>query len=287
MNSTVSATLGRLRHVWLEVALAAGVTLTAVTAAYAAGADLSPALTAPKPQAAEPAVAAPVAPPAPPPPAFEYGEPVPGHSVNSPFGLRRMPWEKHGRLHEGVDIAAPVGMPVLAVADGVITRAGNSPSYGRFVEIKHAEGLVSFYAHLGRVDRHAKPGVAIQGGRPIGRIGSSGASTGPHVHFEMRQDDRPLNPVAFIGREFATAEELPLRTAARYSRRVRVAQVSFIPETKRALMEGPRQAEKGDAKPEDRPRATLTFTARSAESAGVEASAAVPAPEPMVVPTAG
>lgn len=279
--------LGRLRHFWLEVALAAGVTLTAVTAAYAAGADLSPARVAPRPQAAAPAAAAPAAPPAPPAPAFEYGEPVPGHSVNSPFGLRRMPWEKHGRLHEGVDIAAPIGMPVLAVADGVITRAGNSPSYGRFVEVKHAEGLVSFYAHLGRIDPRAKPGVAVEGGRAIGRIGSSGTSTGPHVHFEIRQDDRPLNPVAFIGREFATAEDLPLRTAARYSRRVRVAQVSFIPETKRALMEGPRKTEKVDAGQEDRPRATLTFTARSADAAGVEASASAPAAEPTVVPVAG
>lgn len=277
--------LGRLRHCWLEAALAAGVTLTAVTAAYAAGADLSPPRIAPRPQAAAPA-AAPVAPPAPP-AVFEYGEPVPGHEVNSPFGLRRMPWEKHGRLHEGVDIAAPIGMPVLAVADGVITRAGNSPSYGRFVEVKHAEGLVSFYAHLGRIDPRAKPGVAVLAGRAIGKIGSSGTSTGPHVHFEIRQDDRPLNPVAFIGREFATAEDLPLRTAARYSRRVRVAQVSFIPETKRALMEGPRKSAKVDTDKEDRPRATLTFTAKSADSAGVEASATVSAPEAMVVPTAG
>ncbi|MDP3749669.1 MAG: M23 family metallopeptidase [Phenylobacterium sp.] len=283
MNSTVSAMLGRLRHCWLEAALAAGVTLTAVTAAYAASADLSPPRIAPGPQAVAPA-AAPVAPPAPPPAMFECGEPVPGRSVNSPFGLRRMPWEKHGRLHEGVDIAAPVGMPVLAVADGVITRAGNSPSYGRFVEVKHVEGLVSFYAHLGRIDPRAKPGVAVLGGRAIGKIGSSGTSTGPHVHFEIRQDDRPLNPVAFIGREFATADDLPLQTAARYSRRVRVAHVSFIPEAKRALMEGPRKSGKADK--EDRPRATLTFTAKSADTAGVEASAMVPAAEP-VIPTAG
>ncbi len=274
--------LGRLRHFWLEAALVAGVTLTAVTAACAAGADLSPPRITPQP----PAAAAPVAPAAPPPAVFEYGEPVPGHEVNSPFGLRRMPWEKHGRLHEGVDIAAPVGMSVLAVADGVVTRAGNSSSYGRFVEIKHAEGLISFYAHLGRVDPRAKPGAAVLGGRAIGKIGSSGTSTGPHVHFEIRRDDRPLNPVAFIGREFATAEDLPLQTAARYSRRVRVAQVSFIPEAKRALMEGPRKSAKVDADKEDRPRATLTFTAKSADRAGVEASATVPAADPTV-PTAG
>lgn len=282
MNSTDLAIFGRLRHFGLEAAMAVGLTLTVVTAAYAAGAELSaPAISA-KPQAPAP-VATPAEPPAPPPAVFDCGEPVPGHSVNSPFGLRRMPWEKHGRLHEGVDIAAPVGMPVLAVADGVITRAGNSASYGRFVEVKHAEGLVSFYAHLGRIDPRARPGVAVQGGRMIGKIGSSGTSTGPHLHFEIRQDERPLNPVAFIGQEFATADDLPLRTAARYSRRVRVAQVSFVPEAKRTLMEGPRKAEKTE-----RPRATLMMTAQSADSAGVETSATPPvSTDALRVPTAG
>jgi murein DD-endopeptidase MepM/ murein hydrolase activator NlpD len=237
---------------WLEGVLAVGVTLAAVTAAYATGTMLT--LPAPAPAAA-PALVEPVEPVAqveePPPPAFECGEPVPGHSVNSPFGLRRMPWERHGRLHEGVDISAPVGKPVVAAADGVITRAGKSSTYGRFVEIKHGAGLVTFYAHLGRIERKARPGTAVLAGMPVGRIGSSGTSTGPHLHFEIRQNDRPLNPTAFIGREFAKAEDLPLKSAARYSSRVRVAQVSFIPEEKRALMGGARKTKEG------RVRATL------------------------------
>ena len=155
-----------------------------------------------------------------------------GHQVNSPFGLRRMPWESHGRLHRGVDIAARSGTPVTAVEDGVIVRAGTSPSYGRYVEVKHEGGLTSFYAHLGRIERGAKAGATVSGGTVIGRIGSSGISTGPHLHFEMRRGETPLNPTVFIGREFASAEQLPLKTAAYYPKKVRVAQASGSPSRK-------------------------------------------------------
>ena len=233
MNSVTLTGAGRLRHFWVESVLATALTLSVVTAAYATTA-LGPYIAKPAPTYAKvEAEVAPI-PPAPPPPEFAFGEPVPGHGVNSPFGLRRMPWERHGRLHEGVDIAAPSGKPVVAVADGVITRAGRSASYGRYVEVRHGEDLVSFYAHLGRIDPHAKAGVAVKGGTMIGKIGSSGTSTGPHLHFEMRRNGRPLNPVAFIDREFATAQDLPFKAAAYYPKRVRVARVSSIPASKRA-----------------------------------------------------
>ncbi|HEX5378874.1 MAG TPA: M23 family metallopeptidase [Phenylobacterium sp.] len=204
-------------------------TLAVVTAA---GASL-PARTAPP--ALKPVVEA-AAPEPPPPPLLKCGEPVPGQQIDSPFGLRRMPWERHGRLHEGVDIAAPTGQPVLAVADGIVTRSGESSSYGRYVEVEHGAGLTSFYAHLGRIDRLAKAGAFVERGHSVGRIGSSGTSTGPHLHFEIRQDGKPLNPAAFLGREFQTAEDLPVKAASYVSPRVRVAQVSMIPLSKQALM---------------------------------------------------
>jgi murein DD-endopeptidase MepM/ murein hydrolase activator NlpD len=219
-----------MRHFWVEGLLAVALTLSVVTAAYATT-QFSPPAVEQKPAYAK--VVAEVPPPPPPPPAFEFGEPAPGHKINSPFGLRKMPWESRGRLHQGVDIAAPSGTKVVAVEDGVIVGAGSSPSYGRYVEVKHENGLSSFYAHLGRIDPAAKPGVAVTGGAVIGRIGSSGVSTGPHLHFEMRRGDTPLNPTAFIGRQFATAEDLPLRTAAYYSKKVRVAQVANVPASKR------------------------------------------------------
>ena len=142
-------------------------------------------------------------------PLIAFGAPVPGYHVNSPFGLRRMPWEKRGRLHAGVDIAAPSGSAVLATTGGVITKAGFSATYGKYVEVAHGEGLTSFYAHLDQSADGLKPGVFVAGGEQIGEVGSTGRSTGPHLHFEMRKDGAPMNPQLFMQRKFAKAEDLP------------------------------------------------------------------------------
>jgi murein DD-endopeptidase MepM/ murein hydrolase activator NlpD len=231
--SNIPAVMGRLRHFWIEGA--AGVALT-LAVASAASASLPPAnmpMTRPAP-APTPVVATPA--PAPP-PVFACSDPVPGHEVDSPYGLRRLPWERQGRLHEGVDIAAPKGAPVLAVAGGVVIRTGDSPTYGRFVEIRHGEaGLTSFYAHLGKIERTAQAGAYLGQGTVLGRIGLSGTSTGPHLHFEIRQDGKALNPAAFLDRKFETQDDLPIKAASYISPHVRVAEVSFIPEAKRALM---------------------------------------------------
>ena len=170
------------------------------------------------------------APPAPPPPAFIFDTPLPGQAVNSPFGLRQMPWEENGRLHEGVDIAAPAGSPIKAATDGVVVRAGASGSYGRFVEIAHKDGFRTMYAHLGATARGVKPGMYAKRGQTIAYVGSSGRSTGAHLHFELRRKGKPLNPAFFLGQTFAEADDLPLRAAARVSRKVRMAQVSNWPD---------------------------------------------------------
>lgn len=168
--------------------------------------------------------------------AFE--EPVPGHAVVSPFGLRQLPWEGAGRLHEGVDISADAGVPVRVAADGVVVAAGEKGGYGRYVAVRHAEGLTTFYAHLGGIVAGVKPGMTVAAGEAVGRVGTTGTSTGPHLHFEIRDaKDHPLNPAMFLGKAFAEAGDLPLDKAKRYSGRVRIAQVSFIPESKRALMD--------------------------------------------------
>lgn len=167
--------------------------------------------------------------------AFE--EPAPGHAVVSPFGLRQLPWEGNGRLHEGVDISADSGSPVVAVADGTVVEAGTKGGYGRYVAVRHAAGLTTFYAHLGGIGAGVKPGLAVKASQRLGQIGSTGVSTGPHLHFEIRDPQgRPLDPSMFLGRAFAEAGDLPLDKAKRYSGRVRMAYVSFIPESKRALM---------------------------------------------------
>ena len=181
-----------------------------------------------------PVIAAP-APPAPPPqpaPEISFVTPVTGHDVDSPFGLRRLPWEDHARLHAGVDIAAPLGTMVMACADGVVTKVGNSPSYGHYLEVAHVDGLNSFYAHLSHTAKGAKVGVAMKRGETVGFVGNTGDSTGPHLHFEIRNHTRPLNPLLFVDRSFAKAADLPLTAAARVGGHVRIAAVSRIPASK-------------------------------------------------------
>lgn len=162
-------------------------------------------------------------------PKFFFVSPLAGHAVNSPFGLRKMPWEEGGRLHEGVDIAAPAGSLVRATMGGVVLRSGVDGGYGRFIEVRHASGLTSLYAHLGRL-APLKTGTVVEPGQVVGYVGSSGRSTGAHLHFEIRYDGKPLNPVVFLGRAFKTEADLPLTLAAQFPRRVRVAQVSNWPD---------------------------------------------------------
>jgi hypothetical protein len=167
-----------------------------------------------------------------------FREPVPGHAVVSPFGLRQLPWEGAGRLHEGVDISADSGVPVIAAADGVVIAAGEGGGYGRFVAVRHAVGLTTFYAHLGGIRAGVKQGLEVKAGDALGQVGSTGSSTGPHLHFEIRDAaDHPLNPAMFLGKAFAEAGDLPLDKAMRYSGRVRIAFVSHIPADKQALMD--------------------------------------------------
>ena len=167
-----------------------------------------------------------------------FSEPLPGQAIVSPFGRRQLPWEEQGRLHAGVDIAADAGRPILASADGVVVRVAQDGGYGRFVEVKHAEGLSTLYAHMGKVLPNITSGVAVKAGTPLGLVGSTGSSTGAHLHFEIRdRQDRPLNPSLFLDRKFATSEELPLRAALRMPRGTRVAYVSRIPASKRGLMQ--------------------------------------------------
>ena len=223
------------RHWLLDAALGAGAALVAITVAHAAlperAAPAARPAVAPLAQAVAQQAAGPAA-------LIAFADPVPGREVVSPFGLRQLPWEENGRLHEGVDIAAPLGAPVLLAADGVVVRAGESPTYGRVVEVRHAAGLTTLYAHMGAIAAGLAPGAALKAGAVVGRIGSSGTSTGPHLHFELRDDaGRPLNPDLFLGHAFARADDLPLKQARRFPRGVRIAYVSMIPKAKQALMD--------------------------------------------------
>jgi len=129
-----------------------------------------------------------------------FDTPVRGYAVNSPFGLRRLPGQA-ARNHEGVDIAAPQGTGVFVAAEGKVLRTGYDPAgYGRFVEIRHPNGMSTLYGHLSRLD--VATGDAVEAGARIGLVGSTGRSTGPHLHFEVRRGERQVNPVKVMGRAF-------------------------------------------------------------------------------------
>ncbi len=118
--------------------------------------------------------------------------------VSSHFGMRFHPILKVVRPHHGVDYVAPQGTPVSAIADGVVTAAHWRGGYGKMVEIKHSGGLVSRYGHLSRYGPGIKVGKFVRQGATIGYVGATGLATGPHLHFEIRQNGKPVNPLKII-----------------------------------------------------------------------------------------
>ena len=114
--------------------------------------------------------------------------------ITSYFGYRYHPILHFTRFHAGIDIGANWGSPIVAAADGQVTGAGWSGGYGREVEIAHAGGLRSIYGHMSEIV--ASPGSFVRRGQLIGYVGSSGLSTGPHLHFEVRRGATPINPLA-------------------------------------------------------------------------------------------
>lgn len=123
-------------------------------------------------------------------------EPLREYHMASPFGLRLDPLLHRPAQHEGVDLAAPYGSPVFATAGGTILFAGVKPGYGRVVEIDHGHGVTTVYAHLRNILVRAGQHVAT--GARIGRLGSTGRSTGPHLHYEVRVNGIPRDPAQFL-----------------------------------------------------------------------------------------
>ena len=122
--------------------------------------------------------------------------PVDYPALSSSFGWRRNPVSGRYTMHEGLDFVAPRGAPIRAASGGLVTRAGTWHGYGRMVEIDHGNGLRTRYAHASSV--LVKAGDIVRQGQLIARVGSTGRSTGSHLHFEVRMADYPLDPTLFI-----------------------------------------------------------------------------------------
>lgn len=124
--------------------------------------------------------------------------PVANAVIGSGFGYRIDPFVGLRARHEGLDFAAPVGTPVSAAADGVILVAAYHPEYGKMIDIDHGDGLISRYAHLSAMD--VAESQIVRRGERIGAVGSTGRSSGPHLHFEVRMRDVAQNPLTFLKR---------------------------------------------------------------------------------------
>lgn len=132
--------------------------------------------------------------------------------LTSSYGWRRNPVTGRSAMHEGLDFAAPSGTPILAASGGVVLEAKWAPGFGNMVEIDHGDGLITRYAHASSL--LVKQGDLVERGQQVARVGSSGRSTGPHLHFEVRLAGQPLDPRLFLGPQQQPAPPAVAQAAA-------------------------------------------------------------------------
>ena len=119
--------------------------------------------------------------------------PINGARLSSPFGMRKHPIDGFNKMHRGTDFAAPLGTPIMASGDGIIKKAGWCGGGGNCVKIKHNSTYQTVYAHMSKFARGIKPGVRVKQGQTIGFVGSTGKSTGPHLHYEVIVNGKRVN----------------------------------------------------------------------------------------------
>ena len=124
--------------------------------------------------------------------------PVNAARISSKFGVRQHPVHGYSRMHRGVDFAAPAGTPILAAGGGVIEVVNNYyGNYGKYIRIKHNSTYSTVYAHASRFSKGIKPGMKVNQGQVIAYVGSTGATTGPHLHYEVIEHGKQINPLKF------------------------------------------------------------------------------------------
>lgn len=149
---------------------------------------------------------------------FLMKTPINGARLSSSFGRRRHPISGYSRLHKGTDFAAPRGTPIYAAGHGTIERANRYGGYGKYVRIRHANGYKTAYAHMRGFKRGMRKGKRVRQGDVIGYVGSTGASTGPHLHYEVYIKGKPVNAMKLklpTGRKLANDAEMMKEFSAR------------------------------------------------------------------------
>lgn len=121
--------------------------------------------------------------------------PIDGARLSSGFGMRKHPILGYSKMHKGTDFAAPRGTPIYAAGNGVVERAGRNGGYGKYVRIRHGSNYKTAYAHMHRYGKGVKAGARVKQGQIIGYVGSTGRSTGPHLHYEVILNGKQVNPL--------------------------------------------------------------------------------------------
>lgn len=164
------------------------------------------------------------------------GKPVADGNLRSGFGIRRHPILHSSKMHTGVDWAARLGAPILSAGEGTVILAKWAAGYGRRLEIQHADGVVTAYSHMSRFGTDIQPGTRVRQGQVIGFVGSTGLSTGPHLHFEVLVNGDFVDPMDIYApggvRVAAKVQKAPPtdgRTATASAQRVAALEISAVP----------------------------------------------------------
>ena len=151
--------------------------------------------------------------------------PISGARLSSSYGMRKHPISGYNRMHKGVDFAAPTGTPIIAAGSGVVTRSGWNGSYGRYIRIRHNSTYDTAYAHMSRIARGVTPGARVEQGQVIGYVGSTGRSTGPHLHYEILVNNRKVNPLTV---SLPTGEKVPTELIEDFRDQVELVEAEMI-----------------------------------------------------------
>ena len=149
--------------------------------------------------------------------------PIDGARMSSGYGMRRHPVLGYNKMHKGVDFAAPTGTPIYAAGDGVVEHAGWYSSYGKYVRIRHNSKLKTAYAHMSKIKPTVKTGTRVTQGQVIGYVGTTGRSTGAHLHYEVLSGGRQVNPRSVdlpVGEELEGKDKEKFKTVVAKSRQL-------------------------------------------------------------------
>ena len=139
--------------------------------------------------------------------------PIDGARLSSRFGRRKHPTLGYTKMHRGIDFAAPKGTPIMAAGSGTVKFAGRKGTYGKYIRIRHNSEFSTAYAHMSGYGRGIKTGKRVKQGQIIGYVGSTGRSTGPHLHYEILRNSRQINP---LGLKLPTGKKLKGKEVARF-----------------------------------------------------------------------